>query len=198
MQSIRRTMATLIGGGVLVAACSGGGVTPSPPSATFSPAGPTPTVAPPTIAPTPTAVAMTDGQGPEHFSQVSGTEPFLEVQYTQKLVGDVLQYRGGVAAWNFTTTDPRMQGHASFAFSLDAYGSLLGPEWGTIRITSPAGAWTGTCTAATWDGGQWIIFGCWLVGGGAYEGLTAYYSLSDLESGVAMEGVIYPGSPPNL
>jgi hypothetical protein len=198
MRSTTRIIATLICGGFLVAACSGAGATPTPAAATLPPASPTPAVVPPTTVPTPTTVPMTDGQGPEHFSGVTGSAPYLEVQYTQTTVGDVVQYRGGVAAWDFTTTDPRMQGHASWAFSLDAYGSV-GPEWGTVKITNTGGSWTGTCTGGTWSSGDWIVFGCWLVGGGAYTGFSAYYSVFDVGPGSAQgEGAIFPGSPPKL
>ncbi|HJW21004.1 MAG TPA: hypothetical protein VJ506_01105 [Candidatus Limnocylindrales bacterium] len=202
MRSTIRAIATLLCGAFLVAACAGAGATPTPAAATLPPASPTAAAATPTIAPTPTPPAMTDGQGPEHFTGLPGTEPYLEVQYTITPVGDVEQYRGGVSAWDFKTTDPRMQGHASFAFSLDAHGTL-GPEWGTVTITNTdgrwAGTWTGKCAGGTWNTGDWIVFSCWLVGSGQYKGFSAYYSISDIGPGSAsMEGIIFPGSPPKL
>lgn len=139
---------------------------------------------------------MTDGQGPEHFSYAGGSGPYLDVPYTQTTVGDVVQYRGGVSAWDFTTTDPRIGGHARFQFSIDGYGAV-GPEWGTLTITNTNGAWTGPCTGASWASGDRTLLGCWLVGSGAYAGFSAYYTVSDTGSGGAgMDGVIFPGSPP--
>jgi len=139
---------------------------------------------------------MTDGQGPEHFSGTSGGPPTLVVPYTQTTVGDVVQYRGGVAAWDFTTTDIRTTGQARLSFSIDAYGSV-GPEWGTLEIANTDGGWTGPCSAASWASGERIVLGCWLVGSGAFIGFGAYLSLFNLSGGVgSIEGVIFPGSPP--
>lgn len=198
MRSMRRTIATIVGSGFLAAACSGAGATPTPPTATPPPAGPTQTVAPPTTAPTPTTVPMTDGQGPEHFTGIVSSGPLLEVPYSKTAVGKVVQYRGGVAGWDFTTSDPRMKGHARLSFSIDGYGTV-GPEWGTLDITDSAGTWSGPCTAASWDTGAQTVMGCWLAGAQAYAGFTAYYGLYQLSNGTGgVEGIIYPGSPPKL
>ncbi len=201
MASTARSIATFLIGGLLVVACTGSGAAPTGPAAT--PGTPTPgavasaaatPAAPPAVTPVPT----TDGQGPEHFSGIFTSSPSLLVNYKETKVGDVIQNRGGVATWTFTTNDPRMAGTARWAFSIDEYGTI-GPQWGTIELTTGiVGKWTGPCSGAAWASSDYIDMGCWLVGGGAYKDFTAYFGFYRISAAAAasIEGIIYKGSPP--
>lgn len=196
MHAIARSYLTLGLAGILLAACSAAASTPGP-SATPSP-DPTPTATPtptPTPVPsvTPTPAATTDGQGDEY---VTGTETIaLTTGYSQTKVGDVTQIRGGVVTVTATMNDPRVSGTGTFAFSLDVY-TKVGPEWGPFHLENAQGAWDGTCTGGSWDGGNAAMRSCWLVGSGTYKGYTYYLQGSLTDAGSLVQGIIYPGSPP--
>jgi hypothetical protein len=66
-------------------------------------------------------------------------------------------------------------------------------QWGTTLLKNDGGTWegpyAGIYTSTTGD-----IIDRWLVGTGAYEGLTFYLLITDL--GGEWTGLIYPGTPP--
>ena len=77
----------------------------------------------------------------------------------------------------------------------DDHGGM-GPTWGTLRLENEDGAWEGV-VSGYWYAPETRTAG-WLVGEGAYEGLS-YYHESVLEHGyltISMSGIIYPGDPP--
>jgi hypothetical protein len=207
MRSRVRLILGLALSGALVAACSGAGANPAPTPVPTA----VPTVAPvaaattapapeatetPAAAPTPTPMVMTDGKGDE---AVRGTMGFIGLtkNYAMTKVGEVNQYRGGVAAFKEEMNDTRVSGTATFTFSLDTY-TATGPEWGEVTINNDKGAWTGTCTGGDWANGDGIAWSCWLTGSGDYEGYTYYRQVSKEASDTVATviGVVYPGEPP--
>jgi len=70
-------------------------------------------------------------------------------------------------------------------------GQRTGVSWGTYRIENADGAWEGPFTGAEYpdERSPDIV---WLVGEGAYEGLTAFVH----EASGPIEGVIVPGPQP--
>lgn len=198
MLSTRRTIATLILGTFLVAACGAGGATSNPQGPTAGPSTAGPTVAAPTLAPTATPLPTTDGQGAEHFIGTFTSMPSLTTTPTETTVGEVTRYRGGVAAWAITSNDRRMAGEVAWRFSVDGYGTI-GPQWGPFTIDNGSGSWSGTCTAGAWQSSDRLVAGCWLTGGGAYKGLSAYLHFSRVSAAPAVvEGVIFPGAVPKF
>lgn len=197
MHTIVRSCLTLALAGGLLGACSAAASTPGP-SALTSP-DPTPTtthVSAPTAVPssTPTPVPATDGQGDEY---VTGTETVvLTTSFTETKVGDVTQIRGGVVTITATMNDPRVSGTGTSPFSIDAY-TKVGPEWGPFHLENADGAWDGTCTGGSWDSGDSALRSCWLTGSGKYKGYSYYHQATLTGAGAVVEGIIYPGSPPN-
>jgi hypothetical protein len=145
----------------------------------------------PSIAPSPSPDAL----GRVH---VTGTETVvLTTEPTSLPDIDATHIYGGVVTITTTASDARASGTGTFAFSVDVNGDV-GREWGTYRLETAGGtgAWEGQCSGPTWDGGNAAIGGCWLVGSGAYAGFTYYRSYSWIPGQVWVEGVIYPGPPP--
>ncbi len=145
-----------------------------------------------TATPTATPVPITYPTGPAH---VTGTSNFSASSGEETKVGDVTQTRGIVLIDRATMSDPRVSGTATGHLSVDAYGTV-GPEWGTSRLENAGGAWEGTCTGAAWSDFNASAVSCWLVGSGAYQGYTYYFHISTARTTGAVEGVIFPGSPP--
>lgn len=93
--------------------------------------------------------------------------------------------------------DPRLTGTGTYRLAVDASGKL-GFASGTLRLENAGGAWEGRCTGATRDGLADGTFSCWLVGSGAYAGLTYYVSHHIAASGGdTLTGVVLEGSPPS-
>lgn len=65
-----------------------------------------------------------------------------------------------------------------------------------MSLTSANGAWQGACTGGTWDDENSGDLSCWLVGSGAYKGLTYYMHSRNVGELVAVDGVILPAAPP--
>jgi hypothetical protein len=206
--STRATMSLALAG-ALVAACSGAAApqalvadrTAAPAAATLAPAAASPAPTPaeitsPPANPTPTPMPTTDGQGPE---VVRGLAVFagLMKDNTITKVGDVEQYRGGIASLTDKMNDPRVDGTVTFTFSVDLYGSAAS-EWGTMKVENKAGSWDGPCTGATWKAGDGIVLSCWLTGSGAYDGYTYYKQASKepTDQFATIVGAVYPGEPP--
>jgi hypothetical protein len=96
-------------------------------------------------------------------------------------------------------SDPRVTGRCTQ--HLSAVGSTadgVGFQWGTMRIETADGAWEGSFRAAYWDGLQAEADGAtWMVGSGAYEGLTFYLHYRGHAGPPAdLVGVILPAPPP--
>jgi hypothetical protein len=76
----------------------------------------------------------------------------------------------------------------------------VGFHWGTLRITNADGAWEGSWSGAYWDGPEsetdnWS----WMIGSGAYEGLTlSLHFRGHAIQPADLEGVILAAPPPTL
>ena len=179
MRRIVRSLALLALAGS-VAACGTAAATPTS----------TPTATP---APVATPVATTDGVGDEY---VTGTMTFSPLQDgTTTKVGNVTQLRGAVFTGAWTMNDPRVNATGTARLSVDEYTNVY-PEWGTMRLENANGAWEGTVTGASWNGGYTANDSGWLVGSGAYAGYTYYVHFWGSGYNYLAEGIIFLGSPP--
>jgi hypothetical protein len=109
-------------------------------------------------------------------------------------VDGVVLHKIGIAL-----SDPRVTGMGTLR--LNAVGSTVkgvGFQWGTLRIENAGGAWEGSWTGAYWDHLQSETNGAaWMVGSGAYEGLTFYLNIrGHADQPADLEGVILPAPPP--
>jgi hypothetical protein len=154
------------------------------------PAAPPPT---PTATASPTPVATTDGVGDEY---VTGTMNFSALENgTDRKVGNVTQLRGLVLTGTWTMNDPRVNVTGTANLSVDEYPNV-NSMWGTMRLENANGAWEGTVTAASWNGGNTANNSGWLVGSGAYAGYTYYVHFWGSGYSYLVEGIVFPGSPP--
>ena len=165
-------------------------------AATATPAPPEPTAAPvatPTTAPS---------VGPMAPAYVTGTASGGAVvsEGTTTTEGGLTRVDGVVIEGiGLALSDPRVTGRCTQ--HLSAVGSTadgVGFEWGTMRIETADGAWEGSFRAAYWDGLQAEADGAtWMVGSGAYEGLTFYLHYRGHAGPPAdLVGLILPAPPP--
>ena len=196
MRTIVRSIAVLAFTAGLVVACGAAVPTPAatpaltPAAATATPAPPDPTgtpVATPTAAPS---------VGPMDPAYVTGTGTLSQTSPgTTTPDGDCTRLDGVAGESTGTSTDPRVAGATRFTMSaLDCGG--VGFEWGTMSLTTADGAWEGTCTGGFWADEANGNRSCWLVGSGAYKGLTYYVNPRNVGDSVTVEGVILPAAPP--
>lgn len=109
--------------------------------------------------------------------------------------------RGATIDCTMTFDDPRVSGHKTGGFEVDAWGTIedgVMVQWGGgRRITNDQGAWDGWFIGVyTSTGGDRIQ--AWYTGSGAYEGLAFQETIDQLSpSGVYdVTGIIYPGTIP--
>jgi hypothetical protein len=165
---------------------------PAPATQPATPQPATPQPATSTSTSTPAPAAPTDGVGAGY---VVGTETVsIASSGTATQAGAVVQVRGRVAGSTDTMSDPRVTGTGTIHANADSYGSVAS-QWGVYRLENAGGAWEGTWTGALWDDQVITDVTGWLVGSGAYEGLTYRFQVrgSDI---LEVEGIIFPGSPP--
>lgn len=155
--------------------------------------GATPTVAPtPTPAPTPTIAPMAP-------AYVTGTGSTTRVAAGTTTVDNAgIAHTLGVAlAVVSDMSDPRVTGTGTYRLGVDTSGQL-GFAAGTLLLENAHGSWAGTCTGATRYDLTTGDLSCWLVGSGAYQGLTYYISHHIAATGKdALTGVVLEGSPPS-
>jgi hypothetical protein len=53
-------------------------------------------------------------------------------------------------------------------------------------------------TGAAWDDGNTSSLAGWLIGSGGYAGYTFYYRGYNAGYNGTLEGIIFPGTPPNV
>jgi hypothetical protein len=204
MRTNLRSIAVLAVTAGLVAACATAAaptlaptIAPPPAAATATPAPPDPTaraVATPTAAP---SVGPMDPAYVTGHAQGGGATS----EGTTRQDGDLTIVEGVVLeAISISLSDARVTGTGTM--HLNTVGSTtedgVGFQWGTLRIENAGGAWEGSFTAAYWDGLQSESDGAtWLVGSGAYEGLTFHLRFrGHAVSPADLEGVILPAPPP--
>jgi hypothetical protein len=197
MRTIVRSIAVLACTAGLVVACGAAATStpaatpaPTPAAATATPAPPNPTgtpVATPTAAPS---------VGPMDPAYVTGTGTLSQPNPgTTTPDGDCTRIDGVVVESTGTNTDPRAAGAARVTISVIDCGGV-GFQWGRMVQTTADGAWEGTCTGAMWADGGESSLSCWLVGSGAYKGLTYNMHSRNVGFSVVVDGVILPAAPP--
>jgi hypothetical protein len=161
--------------------------TPAPPDPTGTPV-PSPTVAP-SVGPMDAAYVTGSATGGNLVSEGTARE-----EGALTLVEGVeLDYIG------INMSDARGSGVGTMHLSeVATTEGLVGFQSGTLRIQNADGAWEGAFRSACWGDPRGESDGAsWMIGSGAYEGLTFYlhfrgHSLSPAE----LTGVILPAPPP--
>ena len=190
----------LLGSLLLVAACGAGGSDPgnsasarggSPPAATA-------TTVSPTLIPAQPAVF-----GPATLVNGQMTCQLIKGPVTADENGT--HGRDNSADCIHRMNDPRVTGKDTSTWMVDRWTNAQDEtvliQWGTTTLKTEGGSWEGTYSGA-WNGDQDTI-AYWYRGKGAYEGLTYHVWIkpkpedSTLE-GWLLEGIIYPGEPPQL
>jgi hypothetical protein len=156
-----------------------------------------PTATPaPTPTPRPTPVPIAYGAA----TVVSGTESCtFEKEGTTTLVGETYQYRGAILKCTDTSNDPRVSGPVTYTWEYDGWAQGTHVQWGTGRLENAGGAWDGTMTGSySLPRGDMLLF--WFKGSGGYEGLSyamwAVLPPAEVAWTYAVDGIIFPGSPP--
>lgn len=198
MRTLVRSIAVLAFTAGLVVAC-GGAATPTPAATpALTPAAATATPAPPNPTGTPVATpTAAPSVGPMDPAYVTGTGTLSQTSPgTTSTVGACTRIDGVVGeSAAGTNTDPRAAGATRFTISvLDCGG--VGFQWGTMSQKTADGAWEGTCTGGLWANESESSLSCWLVGSGAYKGLTYYMHARNVDLAVEVDGVILPAAPP--
>ena len=112
-------------------------------------------------------------------------------------VDGVSQLQGQVSSYVVESDlDPRLVGQGVFTFNGAEYLPGVGPVWGTLRFQTEEGAWEGSLSGMARPG-QTRLSG-WLVGEGAYEGLSQYRDMiaDHSTAETVITGIIIPGDPP--
>ena len=197
MRTIVRSIAVLALTAGLVVAC-GAAAAPTPAATpTLTPAAATATPAPPDPTGTPVATpTAAPSVGPMDPAYVTGTGTLSQPSPgTTTPDGACTRIDGVVGESTGMSTDPRAAGATRFTMSaLDCGG--VGFQWGTMSQTTADGAWEGTCTGGFWADEANSSLSCWLVGSGAYKGLTYNMNSRNVDLSVVVEGVILPAAPP--
>ncbi|MEW6225702.1 MAG: hypothetical protein AB1627_13850 [Chloroflexota bacterium] len=163
--------------------------TPAPPDPTGTPVA-TPTTAPPVGPMDPAFVKGSAATGPATSVDDGTTREDGELTVVEGVVIDAI---------NIMLSDARVSGRCTQY--LNAIGSTadgVGFQWGTMRIENADGAWEGPWRGAYWDGLQSETdASSWMVGSGAYEGLTFYLHFQGhADVPAELVGVILPAGPP--
>lgn len=146
--------------------------------------------------------AQSDDSPPAVAVEVRGTSTLVEEQEpgTVTLEDGVFRSRGAVLITAEDASDPRVIGRGTITLNVDAYadeGGALGARqirFGTMRLENEDGAWEGRFAGRLSNGR--FIQTYWLVGEGAYNGLTYVVTAGGDGPVWASEGLIYPGDPP--
>ena len=118
--------------------------------------------------------------------------------------GDMTLDRSRGFVWRQSTSsmsDPRLHGTVHQSEDLDSYtlpGFEAGPSFGTStkRIENDEGAWQGSAVILYFPDGTLVASPYVMVGDGAYEGLTAIYSVDIFDCGENIRGYIIDGDIP--
>ena len=196
MRTIVRSIAVLAFTAGLVVACGGAAVTTPPATPELTTAATTATPASPDPTPSPALPTAARSVGPMDPAYVTGTGTLSQTNPgTTTPDGDCTRTDGVVVESTGTNDDPRAAGAARVTISVLACGDV-GFQWGRMVQTTADGAWEGACTGAMWADGSESSLSCWLVGSGAYKGLTYNMHSRNVDLSVVVEGVILPAAPP--
>ena len=197
MRTIVRSIAVLAATAGLVAACNAAATSTQAPTSAPTPAAPTATPAPPDPTPSPAPPTAAPSVEPMEPAYVTGTGTLSQVsQGTTTPDGDCTRIDNVVVEANGTSTDPRVAGPTTATVhGIDCGG--VGFQWGTMTQTTADGAWEGTCTGGMWADQTEGDISCWLVGSGAYEGLTYFMHSRHVGLSTEVDGVILPAAPPS-
>ena len=166
-------------------------------TATLTPTATT-TALPTTVANT-TAAPTATAYGP--VSVVSGMETCpTEDLGTVTGAGTTVQHsRNGVWVCEDKVNDPRVTGTMTGTWNIDYWGTpdtengaLV--QWGSGKLTAAGGTWEGRATGV-YSSDRGDIIAWWWTGKDGFAGLT-YFELATGKSPWALEGQIFPGSPP--
>ncbi len=148
---------------------------------------PTPTPAATSMAPVPTAT----------FLDHSGWTFFSATQTLTVVSPGTTDPAGHTTGIAIATVDraptPRASGNGRFTLESDRSGDLL-VEWGTYQLDTSLGSWQGTCRGTAENDARELT--CWLAGSGGYAGFTYTFNLRASGNAGEIQGLIYPGSPP--
>ena len=145
----------------------------------------------------PALVPGAEAPSPEPPVRVTGSSRTVAIPEmgVETVEDGVAGFRGRIGRGEPVMDDPRVSGTMEYVHNSDDHGGM-GPTWGTLRLENDNGAWEGV-VSGYWYAPETRTAG-WLVGEGAYEGLS-YYHESVLEHGyltIGMSGIIYSGDPP--
>jgi len=201
MRSIAGSSAALALAGLLLAACGAAATPTSAPTPTIAPVA-TPTLAPttapaPSARPTATPAPATAGP-PDQGVHVTGTEVVIALtsRGTTETVGGVVQVRGIAATTEDSMSDPRVSGTGTIGGNYDRWvGGAT--QWGTYLLENEGGSWEGTWAGIAYGGSPPVEdASVWLVGAGGYAGLSYYFHFHGSNGTYAIDGLVFPGSPP--
>jgi hypothetical protein len=150
---------------------------------------PTPSAAP-TASPTPALIA-TASVLPGGWVLITGTEVYVVGAAGATSSGG---HTNGIQIATSDQTDyAGATGIGKLTLSADTSGELS-LEWGTYRLENAHGSWAGNCRGSSSAGKRDLT--CWLAGSGDFKGFTySFFLRTDGTSG-QIQGLIYPGSPP--
>jgi len=169
-------------------------------------ASPDTVVGPPTTAPETPAVAAADGPMQSQATAVAGTLNDAPVTVDEGdstvTAGGVTEILGASTTGTVTFDDERLSGTQRSEANERHYGSSGEGSLatGTMSIENAAGTWAGTFVRISPPGREGGLLQAELVGGGAYEGLSAVlrYDLGKPWGDAGMiAGVVYPGTLPD-
>ncbi|MFI5041368.1 MAG: hypothetical protein ACHQNA_05890 [Acidimicrobiales bacterium] len=185
----------------LLAGCAAG-ASPTVAPATLTPASPTLVVTPaatPITAPTPAMAPEALAYGPA--TSVTGATDCrtLDDGTVTTDPDGTIHTRAGTLECTDTVNDPRVSGTYTGSWGSDRWGN--GPshgalvQWGRVRLVNAGGAWNGRFAGSySSDRGDTIV--TWYTGTGGYAGL-AYFEVLTGFGPWSIQGLIFPGSPPN-
>jgi hypothetical protein len=117
-----------------------------------------------------------------------------------ELTDAVYQHRDQTYVGSLESSDPRLSGEQWSTWNYDQIRPLGMNGMvaaGTFGVTNDEGSWAGTFSGVEYPGASEVVLQGWLVGQGAYDGLSAYLSYVLPDSGaMTVEGMIFSGSLP--
>ena len=138
--------------------------------------------------------------GPVH---VTGTIDGRQTESGESVLTDeAFQHREQTYVGSLEMSDPRLSGEQWSTWNYDEFrplGSTGMVAAGRFGVENDEGSWTGTFSGVEYPDATKTLVQGWLVGQGAYDGLSAYLSYVLPHSGtMTVEGMIFSGIVPPL